>query len=67
MHGSIDSDEPCVIWTIINEMEITVFYKHQGSRIIILAVYVDDIVITGYDVKENKELKEKLSRAFEIG
>jgi hypothetical protein len=61
-----DSNEPCVIWTIINEMETAVFYKHQGSRIIILAVYVDDIVITGYDVKEIKKLKEKLSRAFEV-
>jgi hypothetical protein len=44
----------------------TVFYKHQGSCITILAFYVDDIVITGDDVKEIKKLKERLSRAFEV-
>jgi hypothetical protein len=44
----------------------TVFYKHQGSCITILAVYVDDIVITGDDAKEIKKLKERLSRAFEV-
>jgi hypothetical protein len=31
-----------------------------------LAVYVDDIVITGDDVEEIKWLKEKLGKAFEI-
>jgi hypothetical protein len=44
----------------------TVFYKHQGSHITILAVYVDDIVITGDDVEEIKRLKERLGRAFEV-
>ena len=44
----------------------TVFYKHQGTRITILAVYVDDIVITGDDVDEIKKLKERLGRAFEV-
>jgi hypothetical protein len=44
----------------------TVFYKHQGSCITILAVYVDDIVITGDDAKEIKKLKKRLSRAFEV-
>jgi hypothetical protein len=44
----------------------TVFYKHQGSRITILAVYVNDIVITGDDVEEIKKLKERLGRAFEV-
>lgn len=36
----------------------TVFYKHKGSLITILAVYVDDIVITGNDAEEIKHLKE---------
>jgi hypothetical protein len=44
----------------------TVFYRHKGSCITILAVYVDDIVITGDDVEEIKSLKEKLGRAFEV-
>jgi hypothetical protein len=44
----------------------TVFYKHQGSHITILAVYVDDIVITGDAVEQIKRLKERLGRAFEV-
>jgi len=43
-----------------------VFYRHQGSHIAILAVYVDDIVINGDDVEEIKKLKERLGRAFEV-
>jgi len=44
----------------------TVFYKHQGCRITILAMYVDDIVITGDDVEEIKKLMERLGKAFEV-
>jgi hypothetical protein len=44
----------------------TVFYKHRGTFITIMAVYVDDIVITGDDVEEIKCLKENLGRAFEV-
>ena len=44
----------------------TVFYKHHGSRITILAIYVDDIVITRDDVEEIKKLKERLGNAFEV-
>jgi hypothetical protein len=44
----------------------TVFFKHRESSITILAVYVDDIVITGDDIEEIKCLKEKLGKAFEV-
>ncbi|WVZ95817.1 hypothetical protein U9M48_041533 [Paspalum notatum var. saurae] len=44
----------------------TVFYKHGGMYITIMAVYVDDIVITGDDVEEIKYLKENLGRIFEV-
>ena len=44
----------------------TVFYKHKGTFITIMAVYVDDIVITGDDVEEIKCLKENLGKAFEV-
>lgn len=44
----------------------TVFYKHKGSFITIMAVYVDDIIITGDDVEEIKFLKESLGKAFEV-
>jgi len=44
----------------------TVFYKHRGSFITVMAVYVDDIVITGDDVEEIRYLKENLGKAFEV-
>jgi hypothetical protein len=44
----------------------TVFYRHTGCRITILAVYVDDIIITGDDEPEIKHLKENLNKEFEV-
>ena len=44
----------------------TVFYRHRGAHITILAVYVDDIVITGDDVEEIKCLRQRLGEAFEV-
>ena len=44
----------------------TVFYKHRKTFITIMAVYVDDIVITGDDVEEIKRLKENLGKTFEV-
>jgi hypothetical protein len=44
----------------------TVFYRHSKTRITILAVYVDDIVITGDDAEEILRLKKKLGEAFEV-
>src|SRR5438128_308180 len=44
----------------------TVFYKHRGTHITILAVYVDDIVITGDDVEEIKWLKKRPGDTFEV-
>ena len=44
----------------------TLFYRHSGNRITILAVYVDDIVITGDDTLEIAQLKENLSKEFEV-
>ena len=45
----------------------TLFYKHStNSKIVILIVYVDDIILKGDDSLELKGLKEKLAKAFEI-
>src|SRR4051812_12018205 len=44
----------------------TVFYRHSKTQITILAVYVDDIVITGDDVKEIQRLKNRLGKEFEV-
>ncbi|KAH9649138.1 hypothetical protein KPL70_025878 [Citrus sinensis] len=43
------------------------FYKHsKRGKISILIVYVDDIILTGDDLKELVDLKEKMARDFEI-
>jgi hypothetical protein len=42
----------------------TVFYRHAERRITILAVYVDDIIITGDDQEEIKRLKDCLARSL---
>jgi hypothetical protein len=42
------------------------FYHHSGNRITILAVYVDYIIITGNDTLEIAQLKENLSKEFEV-
>lgn len=44
----------------------TVFYRHSGRRKVVLAVYVDDIIITGDDEVEIKHPKENLSKEFEM-
>jgi len=44
----------------------TVFYRHSGRRIALLAVYVDDIIITGDDEVEIKRMTENLSKECEV-
>jgi hypothetical protein len=44
----------------------TIFYRHSGRKITILAVYVDDIIITGDDEVEIKSLKKNLRKQFEV-
>lgn len=44
----------------------TVFYKHSKQQITILAVYVDDIIITGDNEEEIGRLKKCLGKAFEV-
>jgi hypothetical protein len=36
----------------------TVFYRHAGRHITILAVYVDDIIITGDDTFDMLQFKK---------
>jgi hypothetical protein len=44
----------------------TMFYKRNVSRVSILIVYVDDIVITGDDDAGIRDLKLHLTREFEV-
>jgi len=43
-----------------------VFYYHSGGRVTILAVYVDDMIITGNDPLNISQLKKNLSKEFEV-
>ena len=52
---------------IQSQADHTLFYKHlENNKIAILIVYVDDIILTGDDSVELKNLKEKLAQVFEI-
>ena len=44
----------------------TLFYKHATSKVAILIVYVDDIVITRNDIAEIVDLKKYLAQEFEV-
>ena len=45
----------------------TLFFKHScGGRVTALLVYVDDIIVTGNDCEEQVQLKDNLSKIFEI-
>jgi len=46
--------------------DYTIFYRHSGRKILVLAVYVDDIIITSDDEREIIRLKENLSKEFEV-
>jgi hypothetical protein len=66
VHGLIGSDMPYVTWDISTNRDHTLFYKHSECRIAILAVYVDDIIITGDDELEISQLKKNLRKEFEV-
>ena len=52
---------------IQSQADHTLFYKHStNNKIAILIVYVDDIILTGDDSLELKNLREKLAKAFDI-
>jgi len=43
------------------------FVKHsKDGKVMILVVYVDDIIITGDNVKEMNEIKQMMSKEFEV-
>jgi Reverse transcriptase (RNA-dependent DNA polymerase) len=44
----------------------TVFSRQHGGHITMLAVYVDDMIITGDDEGEITQLKAKLGKEFEV-
>jgi hypothetical protein len=56
-----------VAWDMVNAMETTLYFTNiLETNITILAVYIDDIIITGYDEGEITRLKKCQSQAFEV-
>ncbi|KAK1608175.1 hypothetical protein QYE76_031848 [Lolium multiflorum] len=51
---------------VVNEADKCVYYRHGGGEGVILCLYVDDILIFGTNLTVIKEVKEFLSRYFEM-
>ncbi|KAK1648280.1 hypothetical protein QYE76_066085 [Lolium multiflorum] len=51
---------------VVNEADKCVYYRHGGGEGVILCLYVDDILIFGTNLTVIKEVKEFLSRCFEM-
>jgi hypothetical protein len=51
---------------VVNEADKCVYYRHGGGEGVILCLYVDDILIFETSLTVIKEVKEFLSRCFEM-
>jgi hypothetical protein len=51
---------------VVNEADKCVYYRHGGGEGVILCLYVDDILIFGTSLHVIKEVKDFLSRCFEM-
>ena len=51
---------------VVNEADKCVYYRHGGGKSVILSLYVDDILIFGTNLNIIKEVKDFLSRCFEM-
>ncbi|XP_019241878.1 PREDICTED: uncharacterized protein LOC109236075 [Nicotiana attenuata] len=49
-----------------SENNYSLFYKKNGFSIVFVAVYVDDVILTGTDIEEIKALKSFLHDQFKI-
>ena len=57
---------PSLVLFFTDVTQITLFVRRTKSGIIVLAVYVDDIFLTGSDLAGLLETKEYLKRHFVI-
>jgi len=46
--------------------DLCVYQKNQGENILIIAVYVDDILIFSNNQKQKNDIKEKLKKEFKL-
>ena len=51
---------------VVNEADKCVYYRYGGGEGVILCLYVDDILIFGSSLKVIEEVKEFLSKNFEM-
>src|SRR4051812_13602197 len=51
---------------VVNEADKCVYYCHGGGEGVIMCLYVDDILIFGTNLNAIKEVKDYLSRSFEM-
>ncbi|XP_070013007.1 uncharacterized mitochondrial protein AtMg00810-like [Nicotiana sylvestris] len=51
---------------IVSRNDYSLFLKHSSSSIVIVAVYVDDVLVTGNDTTEITSLKSFLDQQFRI-
>lgn len=51
---------------VVNDGDKCVYYRHGGGEGVILCLYVDDILIFGTKLDLIKEVKDLLSRCFEM-
>jgi hypothetical protein len=51
---------------VVNEADKCVYYRYGGGEGVILCLYVDDILIFGTSLNAIKEVKEFLSKSFEM-
>jgi hypothetical protein len=56
----------CSMWYKQCNIDHTIFYHHSRNLVTILAVYVNDMIITVNDVVEIARLKKNLSKEFEV-
>lgn len=42
------------------------FFKYQKGKLTVLAIYVDDIVLTGDDIIEIEHVKQELNSEFQV-
>ena len=47
-------------------LSLCVYYRYGGGEVVILCLYVDDILIFGTSLELIKEVKDFLSRCFEM-
>jgi hypothetical protein len=46
--------------------ESTLYMKHKGTRVLIVSLYVDDMLVTGDDTRLVEEFKQEMMQAFEM-